>query len=147
MKFFIVIKEKSQRIKKKNFVKLGNKELWKHLILELKGQEVFLDTDSNKIISECKKKFPGRRLFAISAMADLGLKELKESLMSELALMNKRLNEEVDYKREVIDLETRISRDVLSRSNSDRDDILSQKESVSLYEDKEIDPQVIYVKD
>ena len=107
-----------------------------------------IDEDEiNELIEECKKQFPGRRLFAISAMADLGLKELKESLMSELALMNKRLNEEVDYKREVIDLETRISRDVLSRSNSDRDDILSQKESVSLYEDKEIDPQVIYVKD
>ncbi len=58
MKFFIYIKKKSQRIKNKNFVKLGNKELWKHLILELKGQKVFLDTDSNKIISSCNKNFP-----------------------------------------------------------------------------------------
>ena len=58
MKFFVIIKKKSQRIKNKNFVKLGNKELWKHLILELRGQKVFLDTDSNKVISECKKNFP-----------------------------------------------------------------------------------------
>ena len=58
MKFFIIIKEKSQRIKKKNFVKLGNKQLWKHLILELRGQKVFVDTDSKKVILNCKKNFP-----------------------------------------------------------------------------------------
>ena len=58
MKFFIIIKEKSQRIKKKNFVKLGNKHLWKHLILELRGQKVFVDTDSKKVILNCKKNFP-----------------------------------------------------------------------------------------
>ena len=58
MKFFIIIKEKSQRIKKKNFVTLGTKQLWKHLILELKGQKIFVDTDSKKVISDCKKNFP-----------------------------------------------------------------------------------------
>ena len=58
MKFFIIIKEKSQRIKKKNFVKIGNKQLWKHLILELRGQKVFIDTDSKKVILDCKKNFP-----------------------------------------------------------------------------------------
>jgi CMP-N-acetylneuraminic acid synthetase len=58
MIFFIIIKKKSQRIKNKNFVKLGSKELWKHLVLELKGEKVFIDTDSNKIIKECSKYFP-----------------------------------------------------------------------------------------
>ena len=58
MKFFIIIKEKSQRIKKKNFAKLGDKQLWKHLILELKGQKVFVDTDSKEVILNCKKNFP-----------------------------------------------------------------------------------------
>ena len=58
MKFFIIIKKKSQRIKKKNFAKLGDKQLWKHLILELKGQKVFLDTDSKEVILYCKKNFP-----------------------------------------------------------------------------------------
>jgi len=58
MKFFIIIKKKSQRIKKKNFVKLGGIELWRHLILELKGKKVFVDTDSKKVISDCKRKFP-----------------------------------------------------------------------------------------
>ena len=58
MKFFIIVKKKSQRIKKKNFVKLGKKQLWKHLILELRGQKVFIDTDSKKVILDCKKNFP-----------------------------------------------------------------------------------------
>ena len=58
MKFFIIIKKKSQRIKKKNFAKLGGKQLWKHLILELKGQKVFVDTDSKEVILRCKKNFP-----------------------------------------------------------------------------------------
>ena len=58
MIFFIIIKKKSQRIKNKNFIRLGSKELWKHLVLELKGEKVFIDTDSNKIIKDCKKYFP-----------------------------------------------------------------------------------------
>jgi N-acylneuraminate cytidylyltransferase len=58
MIFFIIIKKKSQRIKNKNFIKLGSKELWKHLVSELKGQKVFIDTDSDKIIKECKRYYP-----------------------------------------------------------------------------------------
>jgi N-acylneuraminate cytidylyltransferase len=58
MIFFIIIKKKSQRVKNKNFIKLGSKELWKHLVLELKGEKVFIDTDSNRIIKECRRCFP-----------------------------------------------------------------------------------------
>jgi CMP-N-acetylneuraminic acid synthetase len=58
MIFFIIIKKKSQRIKNKNFIKLGSKELWKHLVSELKGQKVFIDTDSDKIIKECSRYYP-----------------------------------------------------------------------------------------
>ncbi len=58
MIFFIIIKKKSLRVKNKNFIKLGSKELWKHLVLELKGEKVFIDTDSNKIIKECRRCFP-----------------------------------------------------------------------------------------
>ena len=58
MFFFIIIKHNSERIKKKNFKKLGKLELWKHLITTLKGQKVFIDTDSKKIIKDCKKMFP-----------------------------------------------------------------------------------------
>jgi CMP-N-acetylneuraminic acid synthetase len=58
MVFFIIIKKKSVRIKNKNFLKLGSKELWKHLMLELKGERVFVDTDSEEIIKQCGKYFP-----------------------------------------------------------------------------------------
>ena len=55
IKFFIIIKKKSQRIKSKNFLKIKNLELYKYLLNELKGEKVFVDTDSNKIIDEAKK--------------------------------------------------------------------------------------------
>lgn len=54
MKFFIIIKENSERVYKKNFIKLNHIPLWKHLIYELKGEEVYIDTDSKQIIKECK---------------------------------------------------------------------------------------------
>jgi len=58
MFFFIIIKHDSERIKKKNFKKINGLELWKYLILTLKKQKVFIDTDSPKIIKDCKKLFP-----------------------------------------------------------------------------------------
>jgi N-acylneuraminate cytidylyltransferase len=58
MIFFIIIKHDSQRIKKKNFKKLGKYKMWEHLIRELKGHKVFIDTDSPTIINKCNKSFP-----------------------------------------------------------------------------------------
>ena len=58
MFYFIIIKHDSERIKKKNFKKINGLELWKYLILTLKKQKVFIDTDSPKIIKDCKKLFP-----------------------------------------------------------------------------------------
>ena len=58
MLFFIIIKHKSQRIKNKNFKYLGHQELWKHLIYKLKGQKVYIDTDSNRVLKDTKKIFP-----------------------------------------------------------------------------------------
>lgn len=57
MVFFIIIKEKSERIKNKNFVKIKGKPLYLYLLNELKNQKVFIDTDSNKIINYCRKNF------------------------------------------------------------------------------------------
>jgi len=54
MKIFIIIKDNSERVKKKNFQLLGDKPLWKHLIYELKGQDVYIDTDSESVIEHCK---------------------------------------------------------------------------------------------
>ena len=58
MLFFIIIKHKSKRIKKKNFQKLGKYQLWEHLILSLKGCKVFIDTDSPTVINKCNKIYP-----------------------------------------------------------------------------------------
>ena len=39
MKFFIIIKEKSERLPDKNFLELGKKSLYKYLLDELKGDK------------------------------------------------------------------------------------------------------------
>ena len=57
MKYFFIIKEHSERVMSKNFVEIGYKPLWKHLIYELEGEEVYIDTDSSKILEECKKLY------------------------------------------------------------------------------------------
>jgi N-acylneuraminate cytidylyltransferase len=58
MLFFIIIKHDSLRIKKKNFKKIGKYQMWEHLIHTLKGQKVFIDTDSPAVIKKCNKQFP-----------------------------------------------------------------------------------------
>ena len=54
MKFFIIIKEHSERLLDKNFLELGDKPLFKHLLDELEGEEVFIDTDSYMLYSRLK---------------------------------------------------------------------------------------------
>lgn len=54
MKYFIVIKNKSERVKRKNFQILNGRPLWKHLISELKSEDVYIDTDSPALIQSCK---------------------------------------------------------------------------------------------
>ena len=54
MKFFIIIKEKSERLADKNFLELGDKQLFKHLLDELSGQEVYIDTDSHILYNDLK---------------------------------------------------------------------------------------------
>tara|TARA_B100001113_G_C21118990_1_gene626556 strand:+ start:1341 stop:2837 length:1497 start_codon:yes stop_codon:yes gene_type:complete len=55
MKIFLFVKEKSERLKNKNFLLLGGIELYKHTLLKLKDFDVYLDTDSRKIYDECKQ--------------------------------------------------------------------------------------------
>jgi len=49
MKFFVIIKEHSERLPNKNFLDLDGLPLYKHLLYELRGKEVYLDTDSKKV--------------------------------------------------------------------------------------------------
>ena len=54
MKFFIIIKEESERLANKNFLTLGGIPLYKHLLNELITEDVYVDTDSDRIFEECK---------------------------------------------------------------------------------------------
>lgn len=54
MKYFIVIKHNSERVERKNFQILDGKPLWRHLISELKNEDIYIDTDSPDIIHDCK---------------------------------------------------------------------------------------------
>ncbi len=52
MKIFTIIKEKSERIRGKNFVKINGNPLWWHLLSELEGLDVTVNTDSQKFLIE-----------------------------------------------------------------------------------------------
>ena len=50
-KIFITIKENSQRVKKKNFIRFkNNTPLFKVLIYKLNKFKIYIDTDSKKIM-------------------------------------------------------------------------------------------------
>ena len=58
MKYFIIIKHKSERIKRKSFLKIGKYPLWEHFLRKFKPtDQVFVDTDSSEIFNKGKKKF------------------------------------------------------------------------------------------
>ncbi len=52
MKIFTIIKEESERIPDKNFVDLAGSPLWWHLLSELEGLDVTVNTDSQKFINQ-----------------------------------------------------------------------------------------------
>ena len=52
MKIFTIIKEKSMRIPDKNFINLNGHPLWWHLLSELEGLDVTVNTDSKKFIKQ-----------------------------------------------------------------------------------------------
>tara|TARA_A100001391_G_scaffold110084_2_gene73937 strand:+ start:331 stop:984 length:654 start_codon:yes stop_codon:yes gene_type:complete len=57
MKFFIIIKHNSERLASKNFLVLGEKPLYKHLLDELRREEVYVDTDSGLLHESLKDSF------------------------------------------------------------------------------------------
>ena len=58
MKFFIIIKHRSERIKGKSFLKIGKYPLWEHFLKKFKStDQVFIDTDSSEIYKKGKIKF------------------------------------------------------------------------------------------
>ena len=55
MKIFTILKDKSKRIPDKNFIELNGYPLWQHLLSELDGLDVTVNTDSQKFIKELQK--------------------------------------------------------------------------------------------
>jgi CMP-N-acetylneuraminic acid synthetase len=51
-KVFTIIKADSERVPKKNFLKLGRKPMWKWLLEELSDFDVYVNTDSEELIEE-----------------------------------------------------------------------------------------------
>lgn len=54
MKIFTIIKEESKRIPDKNFTDLNGHPLWWHLLSELNGLDVTVNTDSQKFINQLR---------------------------------------------------------------------------------------------
>ena len=52
---FVPIKETSQRVPNKNFRMFGSEPLYKHTLLKLKNHNVFVDTDSKRLIKDISK--------------------------------------------------------------------------------------------
>mgnify|MGYP001160045312 FL=1 len=105
-------------------------------------------SEIDELMSAFQTRFHGRKVFAISAMADVGLKELNQEVMSELAAMDAQMNEDPDFKAKIKDLENRISADVLARSHKEREAINELKQKHRVEED-EVDSsvEIVYVKD
>ena len=55
MKIFTIIKEDSKRIPNKNFVDVNGHPLWWHLLSELEGLDVTVNTDSQKFIKQLEE--------------------------------------------------------------------------------------------
>ena len=52
MKVFTIIKENSERLPNKNFIDVNGHPLWWHLLSELDGMDVTVNTDSEKFIKQ-----------------------------------------------------------------------------------------------
>ena len=105
-------------------------------------------SEIDELMSAFQTRFQGRKVFAISAMADVGLKELNQEVMSELAAMDAKMNEDPDFKAKIKDLENRISADVLARSHKEREAINELKQKHRVEEDEvESSVEIVYVKD
>ena len=54
MKIFTIVKEESKRIPDKNFADINGHPLWWHLLSELEGLDVTVNTDSQKFINQLR---------------------------------------------------------------------------------------------
>lgn len=52
MKYFIIIKDQSERVPNKNFRLIGDKPLWRVMVDKFQGEEVFINTDSERVLED-----------------------------------------------------------------------------------------------
>ena len=118
MKIFTYIKNNSSRLKKKNFQKLGELELWKHLIYEISqlGCEIFIDTDSDSILKECvdDKKLSNVKAYKRKKEFIIMENEHKENLSPSLLMIENFLENYVVDETETIVL-THVTSPFLSK--------------------------------
>ena len=55
MRIFTIIKEDSKRIPNKNFIEVNGQPLWWHLLSELEGLDITVNTDSQKFIKQLEE--------------------------------------------------------------------------------------------
>ena len=76
-----------------------------------------LDDDALRgIVQEMEETFPDRPIYAVSALGDIGLTELKNDLMQFLTEQRLLAAEDPDFAEELVALEKRISDDVFRHS-------------------------------
>ena len=54
MKIHIYVRERSERVPGKVLREIGGVQLWKHTMLKFRGHDVYLDTDSRRILADCE---------------------------------------------------------------------------------------------
>ena len=96
MKFFVIIKDKSERVPDKNFFLLGDKPLWMHLLDKLQDEQVFVDTDSTRILRSCRYAY--QRLPEHINLE----KDMMFGVSPVLLMINRFLDEHVEDENEVI---------------------------------------------
>jgi CMP-N-acetylneuraminic acid synthetase len=105
VKIFTYIKNDSSRIPRKNFKILGGIPLWKHLTYNATDlSEVFIDTDSQEIIDECKidEKLSGVTVYPRDQMLIDMENDPNNSLSPSLLMIENFLSRFVDNNDEVI---------------------------------------------
>ena len=76
-----------------------------------------LDDDAlGELVQEVEETFPDRPIYAVSALGDIGLTELKNDLMQFLTEQRLLAAEDPDFAEELVALEKRISDDVFRHS-------------------------------
>lgn len=107
------------------------------------------------LFQEMEETFPDRPIYAVSALGDIGLDELKNDLMQFLTEQRLLAAEDPDFAEELVTLEKRISDDVFrhsERMRNRRSEELTERELDFEDDDDDFDgdgpeTEVIYVRD